>query len=166
MVGHWRGRYAFAITDWARFRATPMPLADRMRVLAMHLVARCIGSFAMRTSVTASRIDEGYVEHTTAASKWAMPLFSSRETLRLGPEGRSLTMRGPQRLWPLFWPPRDFGEATGEIDDEAAGALYRIPWLGGEMVQRTRVVAGGLELSQEAPWFRASVLLRRVSPSA
>jgi hypothetical protein len=76
--------------------------------------------------------------------------------------GWALIDHGPQRLWPLLWPARDFGDARGEINAAATGATYRIPWIGGEMVQRTSVVPEGLALSQESPWFHAAVTLRRV----
>jgi hypothetical protein len=162
MRGRWRGGYRLEITDWSGFRAAPMTSMDRLRLLLMHFLPKLLGPFTLTTTVDLPGLARGEVRHTTRTTKWGTPLFRSEETLQLDDDGRSLTMRGPQRLWPLLWPPRNFGAARGEINAGATGATYRIPWIGGEMVQRTQVVPEGLALSQENPWFQAAVTLRRI----
>jgi hypothetical protein len=163
MQGRWRGDYRLEITDFTAFQAAPMTRMDRIRLLLMHLLPKLLGPFSLTTSVDVLRIESGEVLHTTRTTKWGTPLFRSEETLRLAQDGRTLTMRGPQRFAPLLWPLRDFGDAHGEINGAATGATYRIPWIGGEMVQRTSVVPAGLELSQDSPWFHATATLRRTA---
>lgn len=40
---------------------------------------------------------------------------------------------------------------------------YRLPWIGGVILQRVRMVNQGVELFQTTPWFSGKVLLKKVS---
>jgi hypothetical protein len=54
---------------------------------------------------------------------------------------------------------------AGEMDPSGERTTYRLVWLECPLVQRTRVVPEGLELTQETAWSFGEVLLRRRGPA-
>jgi hypothetical protein len=159
--GRWSAPYSVSITSWRAFWTAPMGPLDRLRGLWMGTVAAWTG-LRMDTSVDcevyAARRE---VLHTTALSLWGVTFFRSVEVLALREDGLGASMSGEQRLWPVPWRPRPFGEGQVEIAPDAQSARYTFDWMGGRLVQRTRVVPEGLELEQQTDWFRARALLRR-----
>lgn len=156
MTGSWSGPYRFVITDPAAMRAAVPAWWDRRGLLLMH----ALGGARMSTTVAFRADDE--VLHTTRVTAWGLPALSGVEVFRLADDGRSLSVRMVQRFAPLFRPPRDFGEGSGVVADPEVGADYRLPWLGGCVIeQRVRVVAGGVALAQTSAWFRAEARLVR-----
>ncbi len=147
LVGHWSGRLDLAITNAEAARAAPFIVRAAVRV----------GSFTMATTLHPSGHD--YV-HTTRVSRLGITLMRSREVIAIDEDGRAIRMSGEQTR---FMGPNEPYESTGEIDDSATRATYRIPWAGAPMTQRTRIVREGLELEQETVWSRGTVLLRRHS---
>ncbi len=151
-VGSWSGRFDFRVTSWralAGARITTMLLVAPMAVLT-----RLFGPSTMATRVEASGTD---FRHITRVSKWGVTLYETAETIAVGEDGRTVRLAGTQGT--------RFGrsvpyEATAEIDEGATSAAYRIPWMGVDLVQRTKIVPDGLELIQETPWSHASTLLR------
>jgi len=96
--------------------------------------------------------------HTTRVRVWGLESFTTEERIELADDGRSLRMTGVQT--PRFGRPERY-EASGSIDETATRATYEITWLGCSLVQRTRIVPEGLELTQDTAWSHAEVLLRR-----
>lgn len=154
LEGSWLGNLRFQVTNADELRARSFD--KRMMAVASRL-----GSAWMATTLAA----EGPREflHTTRVFKWKLVLFSSTELIRVNADERSFRLSGEQR--PLLGGFEPY-EATGEVEDSAERALYRIPWAGEELVQRTHIVEAGLELVQETAWSRASVLLERVARGA
>jgi len=151
LEGQWSGTLTLTITDPVALRG--YPLSTR----AMMTFSRLLGPVLMQTTLAASG---AAYRHTTRVSRAGIPLFVTSEIISPGDDGRSLRMSGEQRT--------SIGaveryDADGEVDDSATRATYRIPWLGAPLVQRTRIVDEGLELTQETPWSRAEVLLRRAA---
>jgi len=158
LVAAWEGRLAFAMTDWGALRAAAIPLGAKLAWMAMGVVSRVLGDLRMAT--TLSRGANGEWSHTTLVSKWGIVALETEERITLAPDGRSLVMKGEMRAWPRLGAPERY-DSDGEIDESATRATYRVPMLGAPLVQRTRIVPEGLELSQETPWSRSKVLLRR-----
>jgi hypothetical protein len=158
LVGSWSGEYTFAVIDWGGVRSTGT-LAQRLSVASMALMTKVAGPSRMATTLAEDEPGRSFV-HTTRVSKAGILLFETRETIAIADDGRSLRMAG--RLRPVGGREEAY-EAPGEIDDTATRATYRIPWFGVELLQRTKVEEDGraLALSQETPWLRAEVLLRR-----
>lgn len=148
LEGRWSGRFHFAVTD-------PRAGGEAAALRRMAALSRLVGPASIATTLEA---EGDCFRHTTRISKWGATLYETAERIELRPDGRALVMSGELRA--PFRPVERY-EASGEIDERATGATYRIPWAGVEMVQRTAIVAEGLELSQETPWSRAYVLLRR-----
>jgi hypothetical protein len=154
LVGSWSGALTLFVTDAGALRAAT--LATRSRIRTMALLSGTLGAARMATTLEA--VSERRFRHTTRVAKWRATLFDSEEEIAIEDDGRSFRMTGVQRSWPGRREPLS-GE--GEIDATATGAVYRIPWFGVELIQRTTIVPEGLELTQETPWSRAAVLLRR-----
>lgn len=143
LLGAWSGDFDFRAKD-----------GGRTGLRALGALARVFGPVRMATTLDPD--GDGFV-HTTRVSKWGVTLYETTEHITLGGDGRSLAMKGEQRA-PFRTTPY---ESTGEIDEHATRATYRIPWAGLELVQRTRIVDEGLELEQETAASFGKVLLRR-----
>ena len=153
MIGRWQGAYRFAITDWqAMKRALPVVI-DRWRMIVFH----CMGSQRISTSVRFE--DAMTVKHTTRIEKWRVPGFISTEWFLLDENGRTLRVKMNQRIAPFFWRLRHFENGTGVVEDSKVGAVYRLPWIGGEINQQVLIVDDGVQLTQSTAWFRAQALL-------
>jgi len=150
LEGRWAGTLTLRMTAWRALRGHP--LATKVTMVSARLVS------PVRMATTLEARGASFV-HTTRVTKWGFLLYATEETIEVTDGGRALRMVGEQR--PRLGPLERY-EAAGEVDPSATRATYRIPWLGVELVQRTRVVAEGLELTQETPWSRSSVLLHRV----
>jgi hypothetical protein len=138
-----------------------MAFADRLRLATIGAQPRLAGPLRFATTVIGTDLEHGAVVRTTRLSKWGMTLLRSVEIIRLDHDGRSFVMRSEPRFWPTLSRARDLGAAHGEGNETASGATYRIPWFGGELIQRTRLGEDGLQVTQEMPWLRAAVPLRR-----
>ncbi len=155
MTGRWQGEYRFAITDWqAMKRALPIGI-DRLRMIVFH----CMGSY--RITTTKRFEDATTVKHTTRIEKWRVPGFISTEWFLLNENGKTFTVKMVQRLAPFFWRLRHFENGTGIVEDSQVGAVYQLPWIGGEINQQVLIVDDGVLLTQMTTWFRAQALLRR-----
>jgi hypothetical protein len=150
LEGRWSGRFHFTVTN-----ASVGGEAATLRRMAA--ISRLIGPATMATTLGAE--GAGF-RHTTRVTKWGATLYETSEVLELNADGRTFAMRGEQRA---TLGPSELYEATGEVDETATRATYRIPWAGVELIQRTAIVAAGLELSQETPWSRGHVRLRRAT---
>lgn len=137
----------------------------RASLRALGLAFRLLGPLRMETTLDYwSRGAAGTVTHTTRFSKWGLTVLSSTETLHLEVPGPDLGLDGELRAWPLRWRRFGFGEARVTIEPDALGARYIFEPMGLPVEQRTRVVEDGLEISQDAGWWRATGLLRRTGP--
>lgn len=157
-VGSWSGRFGFRVTSWRALAGAGV--ATMLLIGPMALLTRIFGPSTMSTRVEAIGRD---FRHTTRVSKWGVTLYETEETIAIDEDGRTVRLAGTQGT--RFGRPVPY-EATAEIDDGAMGAVYRIPWMGVGLVQRTRIVPDGLELVQETPWSHASVVLRGTSARA
>lgn len=162
LVGSWRGLFHLQITDAVAMRKSAAPLFVRLGLLLVAFFPR-LGLFWMETLLAPDDVEPGVYVHTTRVSRFGFTTYSTSERLTLAPGGRALAMVGETSA-PLARPARY--EATATVAEDASGATYTIPWLGEELTQRTRIVPEGLELTQETPWSRATVLLHRVGPGA
>lgn len=158
MSDRWRCRLALRITDWRAFWAAPIRFTDRLRIVSMAWVA-LLGA-VMETSIE-ERAEDDFL-HRTRVSWLGITLYRAEEVLRLDPDGRRATMQTTARFWPLLWITRDLGAGTVEIDEQASGAHYVLPWFGSELRQRTRVVGRDLDIVQETDWSRGELRLRRL----
>lgn len=158
--GVWACRLDLSITDWRAFRAAPMGLAERLRMLAMLASMRLAGACRLDTSVDASR---NPVVHTTRVSKWGMTMMRSTEWLSLDANGRDGTMRIAMRYWPNLRREQITEAAPFTVDADGRRADYRIPWFGTEMRQRGECNAAGdtVTLVQETAFSRSVQVLRR-----
>lgn len=156
--GCWRCSFAFRVTDWSAFRATPMRLRDRLQVLAMALVPKVVGPLEFATEVDAHRIP-GVVLHFTWVRKWGVPLFIGREQLTLEDDGQTVTFSGTR--WALPFPREPLVGAWGTVDADGRTADYRFPWFGTVIEQRGVIVEDGCDLHQRTPWFEGVQRLRR-----
>jgi hypothetical protein len=145
LVGSWRGPFVLSVTNAEAARAVPFPLR----------MAAWVGSFTMSTTLSGSG---NTYEHTTRVHRLGMTLMRTRESIDIAEDGKSFVMSGEQD--PSIGPKVPY-EGTGEIDDGATGATYRITWAQMPLTQTTRIVPEGLELLQETAWSRGFVLLRR-----
>jgi hypothetical protein len=149
LVGSWEGRFRIRITN--RAELARLPVLTRLTGNAAHLA----GAMWMQTTLEG----EGRsFRHTTRVSAWGLESFTTEETIELADDGRSLRMTGVQT--PRFGKPEHY-DASGSIDETATRATYEITWLGGPLVQRTRIIAEGLELTQDTAWSHGEVLLER-----
>ena len=151
MTGAWSGVYRFEITDPA---AVASPL-DRLRMTLMARLGPC------RMDTTVAWMSDDTVRHTTRVTCRGMPGLYSVEVFSLSEDGRTLTVRMAQRLAPDLWRLRTFPEGSGVVEDPEIGAAYALPWIGGVVDQRARIVDDGVLLTQTTPWFRAEARLRR-----
>lgn len=156
MTGNWSGIYRFQITDRAAMRAAVPGRLDRLRLALLHRFA------VSRMETTVAWSGDGEVRHSTRITSWGLPCLRSLEVFRLDVDGRSIVVEMVQHLPPALWWRREFPLGSGAVEDPAIGADYRLPWIGGEIEQRARVVAEGIELTQRSPWFHGEMLLRRV----
>jgi hypothetical protein len=153
LVGRWSGPFTFAVTDWRALRREPARTV--LRVGAMGALARLVGAATMKTTLHAA--GAGF-KHTTRVEKGGVAVVETVEIITLLEGGRSFRLAGEQRS--PFDPPAPY-EASGEVDEDATRATYRIPWQGVTMRQQTAIVEGGLALSQATAWSYGSVVLRR-----
>lgn len=156
--GDWSGRLDFSITDRAALAAAELPARARLGWMFHGIAARRWGAVLMVTSL--QEVDAQQHLHTTRITKGPIVLLSSEERISLETDGSSLTMRGEMQLWPSLGRPLRY-EAHGEISPDASGACYRIPFLGTELMQTTRVLNEGLSLLQQTPWSQAKAVLKR-----
>ena len=161
--GAWRCAYDFAITDHTALRSSAMGWLDRQRVLSMVWTPRLLGPLTLDTTVDYfTHGASGVVLHTTRASKWGIPLFSSAETITLHENGTDFTLQGGQRMFPSFWRVRDFGDGRGTVDASGTRASYTFAWLGTEMRQTTIASGDTVTITQETAWSRGVQVLKRV----
>ena len=158
MCDRWRGVLALRITDWRTFWGAGLAFADRFRIASMALLP---GGATIATSVEERSEDEFL--HTTRVSWLGITFYASEEILRLDPDGRRATIEITARLWPRLRALRELGIGSVEVDEQATGAGYRMPWLGVELRQQTRIAGRELDVVQETDWSRAKVRLRRIS---
>jgi hypothetical protein len=162
--GRWRGRFRLVITDPRAFREAAIPAIDRARIRMMAAICRVLGFAWMHTRVDCAALGEGRVLHETRFSRLGMPLLVGREVLTPRADGRSGTMTIDHRFPPFG--ARTWDDGAVIIDEHAAGAVYDLPWIGGRIRQKTRVVPDGLVVEQEGPFSHAEVCLMRLPPSA
>lgn len=155
--GRWRGRFRFVITDEGALRAAAIPGIDRARIRTMARICRVLGFAWIETRVDCDVLGDGRVLHETRIARAGFPLLVGREVLTPRPDGRSGTMTIEHRFAPFGARSWDDGEVV--IGDHAAGAVYDLPWIGGRIQQRTRVVPDGLALEQEGPFSCADFAL-------
>ncbi len=160
MTGRWAGTLAFSLHDRRALAEAPLTALDRARIRLMAATGPLLGAGTMRTSVTH---EAGKVLHTTRVLQRGITVLSSEETIHLSGDGRSFTLRGEYRVFGSSRA-RSFGEAGGEVDEDAEGARYRLDWLGCPLDQRTRIDGDGLRVVQRTSFSTSEVLLRRVSP--
>jgi hypothetical protein len=149
LVGAWEGRFRIRITS--RPELARLPLATRFIGNAAHLA----GAMSMKTTLDG----EGRsFRHTTHVSAFGLEQFTTDEAIELDSDGRTFRMSGVQR--PRVGKPETY-DAHGSIDETATRATYELTWLGCPLVQRTRIVTEGLELTQDTSWSHGEVLLAR-----
>jgi hypothetical protein len=149
LVGSWEGRFRVRVTS--REELARLPALTRL----VGNAAQLAGSMWMQTTLDG----EGRsFRHTTRVRAWGVEAFTTEENIELSDDGRSLRMTGTQT--PRFGKPEHY-DASGSVDETATRATYEITWLGCPLVQRTRIVPEGLELTQDTAWSHAEVLLRR-----
>jgi hypothetical protein len=159
LVGAWRGRFSFEVTDPRALRSEP--LAVRLRVRSYALAQRLGGPDWMSTTLAAAPEGPGAAfVHTTRVHRLGVTLFSGSERFALEEGGRTFAVTGTQRSWPALGAGERYS-GDGEIDAAATGATYRLRWLGAALLQTTAIVPEGLLLTQETRWSRAQVLLVR-----
>jgi hypothetical protein len=152
LVGAWAGECKVEIFG--------RPAGGRLQLLragAFRALARSKGPLVFATTL-AMEGDE--VRHTTQLTKWGVPVFNSRERIRLLPDGRHIELHGEQVFGPAPLGMQPF-DARGSVDDDALGAIYFVPWFGGILEQRTKVIPDGLDLVQVTTWSKLSVVLKR-----
>jgi hypothetical protein len=160
--GRWRGRFRCSISAPDAFRDSEIPSIDRMRIRSM-VMASDAGTVLMETRVDCAILGGGRVLHETKLSVAGFPLLWGREWLTPEEDGRSGTMRIEHRFSPFGGGAWEDGRVT--IDDDCAGATYDLPWIGGRLRQRTRIVPEGLSLEQDGPFFHGDVVLVRLRES-
>jgi hypothetical protein len=159
LSGQWGAAFEFRIVDSKRFWSTSMGLLDRLQAISMEISRWLIGRPRIETVVD-YRADDNAVHHELRIIKWGMTLFRSNEVLELHDDGRSLTIRGEQRSWPLIWRAVDLGVNPGEINETGTGAHYTLQWMGGEMHINTTMVDGGADIEMSTGWGRGVQQLR------
>lgn len=160
-VGAWRGVFTLTMTDPDALARAPLSALDRLRFAGMRLGLRVLGTVPFSTTVTFTAPHE--VVHTTRIGGFGPPWFVSRETLALGADGRSASIRIRQRLPPLFVPAREDGPFAVAIDAEARRATYDLVFLGCPMRQLgERVSDDEVVLTQETAFSRSVQRLARV----
>jgi hypothetical protein len=163
LEGSYLGELSFRVTSWAELRKAKLSLLARMRVNAIAVMPRSLASQTMATTLAFSGqlASKGQALHTTNVTKWRATVATTRETIFIEPDGRSLRMVGTQAMWPTLGRNEPY-EAVGEIDATGTRASYSVPWLGTATIdQRTQIVPGGLHLTQDTPWSHAEVVLLR-----
>lgn len=145
LLGAWSGPYRVELTN-----AAALPVQAR---LALTVLARLP---APRFSTTLLH-DGGRFAHTTRVTSLGLPLLASREAIVPGGDGRSVRLEGVMGSLVL----RPY-TAVGEVDEDAAGASYRIPWSALVLEQRLTVTSEGLALEHRTPGSVARALLQRV----
>lgn len=153
LVGRWEGSFRLQVTD--RLALRRRPTLTRWT----GFLASVSGPMRMRTTLEAQR-GEGATTffHTTEVSSWGVTSFTTEETITLDDDGVGLAMTGVQRVRLAGTTPY---ESRGSVDESGTRATYHLTWLGGPLVQRTRIVPEGLELTQDTDWSRGEVLLVR-----
>ncbi len=154
--GNWTGVYRFQVIHWAAMRDAVPTFMDRMRMTILHWLG------TVRIDTTVVVFLNGRVRHTTFLSFFRIPCLHSTEWFLLNDDGRTFTVQMTQRLAPWIWLDRAFPNGVGVVEDPDVGALYRLPWIGGEIEQYARRVPSGIELCQNGTWFNGKAYLRRV----
>jgi hypothetical protein len=152
LVGNWAGECQVEVFG--------RPKGGRLNILragAFQALSRSKGALTITTTL---ELAGDQVKHTTQLTKWGLSVFSSRETISLLPDGRHFVIHGEQVFGPRPLGMQPF-DAKGSVDDDALGAIYFIPWFGGILEQRTKVVPDGLELVQVTTWSKLSTVLKR-----
>jgi hypothetical protein len=161
LEGRWRGRIRFEVTDPKRLQASGLRLMDRWSLWSMALASRRPVTLVLSTTLDyAGGGHRGEVRHTTRTTCLGVTVYRGRETILLADDGRSFRMEGAQAFFPRLWAADEWA-GDGAVDADHGGAVYRIPFFGERMEQRTRVVPEGLEIVQTTPFSRAAALLRR-----
>jgi hypothetical protein len=159
--GAWSGEFVFTLESLRALFAGSMGLVDKIGFAMLGWVCRVLGPFRIRTTVDASRIEEGRVGHTTHVSKWGVPLMWSVETFALGADGQTLEVDGVVRSGTWLWIGRRYRESRGRVDDDGLHASYEFAWAGAKLRQRSTPEGDGLRFAQELDGCRASFVLRR-----
>lgn len=152
LVGSWSGECTVDVFG--------KPSGGRLHVLragAFQALARSRGALTLSTTMA---LEGDEARHTTQLTKWGLSVFQSRETISLLRDGRHFVLHGEQVFGPKPLGMQPF-DAKGAVDDDALGAVYFIPWFGGILEQRTKVVPEGLQLEQVTTWSKLSVVLKR-----
>ncbi len=163
LVGAWSGQLDYALTDRVALRDAVPGWFIRFGFVSLALASR-LGMVRFATTLDVTDTATGpSITHTTRVSSLGMTLFASTESIVVDEGASTFRMKGEQRA--RFTPPLLY-EGPGEIEPSATRALYRIPFFGRELVQRTEIVPEGLTLTQETPWSNARVVLRRRQPKS
>lgn len=154
LLGDWVGTMHMQVRDAAALRRAGA------FARALGLFVRIDGRATMATTLRRAPDADGLpvYAHTTRVTRWGVPTLRSAETLVLQPDGRSLVMRGVHRVALRAAEPY---EGSARISGDGRAAEYAFTWMHAPLVQRTQVVAEGLQLTQETPWAYNEVLLRR-----
>jgi hypothetical protein len=157
LTGAWTSRFSFRVTDGRALRARGLFVWLQLRMFA---VAAAMGT---RMSTTLSRTkDANTFRHTTRVSLLGFTLYVTEEDITLGEDGTAFTMTGIQRVSMAKSEPY---AGNGAVSDDAQGATYHVPFYGADLTQRTLKKDGGLLLTQETEFSKASVHLMRTAGS-
>ena len=154
LIGDWSGTLVMRVTDPDALGRT-----DTMTRL-MGLYARVDGRVTMATTLRRAADTELAFDHTTTVSRLGLTTLRSQERIVLAPDGLTGTIRGMHHV--TLRPDEPY-EGTISFGDDALTATYRFTWMHAPMEQHTRIVAEGLQLTQETAWSHHEVLLRRAS---
>jgi hypothetical protein len=160
--GHWRGAYRFSVLSLRALLSSEMRWFGKLSALSMSLFCRIFGAFQIRTEVdTTNALSAGDVLHKTWISKWGVLLFESEEHFLFGEDGKTLRVKGWQRMMPLWWWKQDYGDSHGEINEDGEHASYMFRWFGAKMKQRSIPKPEGLFFAQELEGCEASFVLNK-----
>jgi len=159
LAGDWAAPFEFRISDEGLFWSRPLGLLNRLRVISMVISRWFIGRPRIETKVD-YRPDANEVHHQLRILKWGIRFYQSNEVLQLHEDGRTLSIRGEQRMFPLMGSPEDLGQAPGEINETGTQAHYTLQWMGGPLEIRTQMVDGGADIQMDTGWGGGTQKLR------
>jgi hypothetical protein len=158
-IGRWRGRIEAQVTD-RRELMHAVGFFNGLSVWMMAAWPGWLGSMFLETTVV---FDEpnGRVEHTTTVRWCRLPMMRSVETVSLDDNGTQFRLKGIARNTLMPWLAHPV-TGSGRVDDAAQIAHYKVSWFGATLTQETNLQDASITLSQKAPGFRASQVLKRL----
>lgn len=153
-VGRWHAPFRGRVSDFDALRRA-IGSADAITYLLLCAWPAWLARPWIRTSVAFEA--EEWV-HTTEIAWLGLPLMQTRETLQLGEDGRSFTLRGCARFPALPWR-REEIRGEGHVDEDGLRAHYRLHFMGAEMAQTGQRRPDGATLTQSLPGFEAEQVL-------